>query len=338
MLLPVSFVCVLVASATEARGPWAALILLLALLLAYAAGSARVAYNDWSGAALGGISAVAAFVPEVTEQDFFGPRLLMLGLGLALCTYAVDTHRPWGVASVAGLWMKALALIGVLPRMGVATVATSMTTALLTMMAVERRAKPVRFGVVAVGSMNKCKVGAVRNTIARYPRVASPTSLLPLEVPSGISAQPRGLEVTQQGAKNRAQSAYETALQLQEGHTNQQSILSLGIESGLFELQGQWFDVCVVSAYDGADHHFGLSCAFQVPDDVVQHVLAGGVELSEACNEAKITSDHNIGQNAGLIGILSGSRVDRMDYTIQAIHMALIFAEHPRWYPPTSAK
>ena len=42
-------------------------------------------------------------------------------------------------------------------------------------------------------------------------------------------------------------------------------MLALGIESGIFEVSGRYYDGCFVCAYDGARHHLGLSCAFEVP-------------------------------------------------------------------------
>ena len=34
----------------------------------------------------------------------------------------------------------------------------------------------------------------------------------------------------------------------------------------------------------------------------------------------------------GLIAILSGERITRLDYTVQACTMALFFAQNPAWY------
>ena len=84
----------------------------------------------------------------------------------------------------------------------------------------------------------------------------------------------------------------------------------MGIESGLFELGGSWFDVCVVSAFDGSKHHLGLSCAFAIPPPIMSFVH-NGLDLSQACNAAMITSDPKLGEHGGLIGLLSSSRITR---------------------------
>ena len=129
-----------------------------------------------------------------------------------------------------------------------------------------------------------------------------------------------GMNETSRGARNRAEAAHAA----QGGG---KGVLGLGIESGLFVLEGRHFDVCVVSAYDGSEHHLGLSCAFEIPPQILSHVLKGGLDLSQACNASGITSDPKLGEHGGLIAILSAERVTRLDYTVQAITMALFFAE-----------
>jgi non-canonical (house-cleaning) NTP pyrophosphatase len=37
-------------------------------------------------------------------------------------------------------------------------------------------------------------------------------------------------------------------------------------------------------------------------------------------------------EHGGLISLLSHGRVTRLDYTVQALTMALFFSENPRWY------
>ena len=136
-----------------------------------------------------------------------------------------------------------------------------------------------------------------------------------------------GMEVTARGAKNRAYEAYH-----HEHHGSVGSIrthgrlLGIGIESGLFKLDGRYYDVCVVSAYDGTTHHYGLSCAFQIPPRILEFVTKHGKDLSQACNASGITSDPKLGEHGGLIGLLSSNRLTREDYTLQALETALFFA------------
>ena len=61
---------------------------------------------------------------------------------------------------------------------------------------------------------------------------------------------------------------------------------------------------------------------------ILRHVLGPErCDLSQACNRSGITSDPKLGEHGGLIAILSAERVTRLDYTVQAITMALFFGE-----------
>ena len=98
-------------------------------------------------------------------------------------------------------------------------------------------------------------------------------------------------------------------------------------------------DVCVVDAYDGREHHLGLSCAFEIPPPILGHVLQRGLDLSQACNAARITTDPKLGAHGGLIGLLSSNRLTREDYTVQAVSTALFHAADAAqpWYASAAA-
>ena len=72
----------------------------------------------------------------------------------------------------------------------------------------------------------------------------------------GVAEQPMGMDVTAQGAKNRAKAAYDNEHPVANAGLGRRRLLSPGIESG-FELDGRHYDVCIVSAYDGATHRLG---------------------------------------------------------------------------------
>ena len=186
---------------------------------------------------------------------------------------------------------------------------------------------------IAIGTINPCKIAAVRRTLSMYPEVVvgGGSAICAFSVPSGVPDQPLGMAVTAAGARNRAHAAYMKASAEAFGST---ALIGLGIESGLFELDGAHYDVCIVSAYDGTQHHLGYSCAFQIPPTILEHVTARGLDLSQACNAAGITSDPKLGERGGLIGLLSGGRLTREDYTVQAVTTALFFAttDGRPWY------
>ncbi len=239
---------------------------------------------------------------------------------------------------------------------------------------VRRRHHSTTYAAVVVGSLNQCKLKAVRNVVRTYPRLARAQDVHGVSVPSGVSEQPLTLEETTRGAKSRAQAAFaayrssdaacrrsyagccssdaacrssdaacrssdaacrssDAACCSSDAACSTPSLVALGIESGLFSMEGTYFDVCVVSAYDGREHHLGLSCAFQIPPRILSNVLDHGMDLSQASNAAGITKDPKLGEHQGLIGILSHGRLSRLSYTETAVHTALLWAENARWYP-----
>ena len=237
----------------------------------------------------------------------------------------------------------------------------ALVTALHSLASTEASSAPAAerplFGAVAVGTTNPCKLGAVRAALARYPEVAAARGTgtgaetergwSAHKVASGVSEQPMSLEETARGARNRAAAAHAAAVEMHAGARVPRAggsattsaaaaaaadgpVLALGIESGLFALEydgrRRYYDVCVVSAYDGARHHLGLSCAFEIPQPILRHVLEEGMDLSQACNVSAITTDPKIGEHGGLIGLLSSSRITREEYTVQALNTALFFA------------
>ena len=191
------------------------------------------------------------------------------------------------------------------------------------------------FTRVAVGTTNACKVAAVRRVLNEYSEVASgqAAAIEAYKVASDVAEQPMTLEETKRGAKNRANAARRAAM---HDDDSRGPLLGIGIESGLFALDGKHLDVCVVAAYDGQEYHLGLSCAFEIPPPILQHVLHRGRDLSQACGDAGITDDPLLGEHGGLIGLLSSNRLTREMYTQQALATAVFpwLQDAKAWYRP----
>ncbi|RJQ35382.1 DUF84 family protein [Candidatus Parcubacteria bacterium] len=168
---------------------------------------------------------------------------------------------------------------------------------------------------IAVGSTNAAKVAAVKEILADYPHLKD-AEIVPLKTESGVADQPLSLKETIEGAINRAKSIFEG------------NDYSLGIESGLMEVpytRGGYMDVCAAVIYDGSEFHIGLSSAWEFPDTrITTLMIEGGKNMSEAINEVGLTQNPDIGAAEGAIGIMTKGRVDRKEYTKQALRMALI--------------
>jgi inosine/xanthosine triphosphatase len=171
---------------------------------------------------------------------------------------------------------------------------------------------------IIVGSTNKAKVDAVAEILKEYPHLEhAEVSGMPTH--SGVSNQPKTLLETITGARNRAESVFADAE------------YAIGIESGLMEVphsKSGFMDICVCAIFDGKDFHLGISSAWEFPDPrVTALMIEEGLDMSQAINKAGLTTNPNIGMEEGAIGILTKGRIDRKEYTKQALRTALIHLE-----------
>ena len=170
---------------------------------------------------------------------------------------------------------------------------------------------------IRVGSLNKIKVEAVRELLQDYSHLASFT-VEGVSVESAVSAQPKTLDETIQGAMYRAQAIFEHCT------------YSFGIESGLMAVpytKTGFMDVCVCVIYNGKDYYLGLSSAWEVPQPVTKLIMEEGLDMNDAAVRAGYTTNSNIGSDQGLIGIVTKGRLNRKAYTKEAIRTALIHLE-----------
>jgi inosine/xanthosine triphosphatase len=171
---------------------------------------------------------------------------------------------------------------------------------------------------IRVGSKNKAKVSAVEDILKDYPHLKH-AQVEGIEVDSGVPSQPRSLEETVRGSTNRARNAFADC------------DYSIGLESGWMSVpytKSGYMDVCVCSIYDGKEFHIGLSSAWEFPDKkVTEYIFKDGLNTTEAMNKSGMTDNPNLGSEEGVIGVLSRGRLDRKEYTKQALRTALIHLE-----------
>lgn len=171
---------------------------------------------------------------------------------------------------------------------------------------------------IIVGSKNPVKVNAVRETISEYPFLER-AEVIGIEVESGVSDQPKSIQETMQGARNRALNSFKDC------------DLSVGHESGLIEIPGTktgFMNIDFCAIYDGKDFHVGSAPLFEYPIEVMKLVLEQGLDISQAFHKAGLTEEEKLGATVGAIGILTKGRLNRTDYTKHATRMALIHLEN----------
>ncbi len=169
--------------------------------------------------------------------------------------------------------------------------------------------------VVKVGSQNSAKVEAVREILQDYDHLKG-AQVSGADVSSDVSDQPKSLNETIQGAMNRARNAYRDC------------DYSVGIESGLMTVpntKSGYLDVCACVIHDGKDFYVGLSSAWEFHDPVVfSTMFKENINMTQAVNKLGLTTNTNIGAENGAVSIATRGRLDRKEFTKQALRMALI--------------
>ena len=176
--------------------------------------------------------------------------------------------------------------------------------------------------IIHVGSENRTKVEAVRELTQQYPLLVG-AEVIGMRTISGVSEQPMSLEETVRGAINRARNVF------------QDCNYSFGIESGLVavpQTKTRYMDLTVCAIYDGTQPHLGISSAFEYPIKIVEMIVAKRIDVSQAYRQAGLTKENKIGEQEGVIGLLTKGRLGRKEYTKEAIRMALIHLENPELY------
>lgn len=138
---------------------------------------------------------------------------------------------------------------------------------------------------------------------------------------SGVPDQPIGLDMTIQGAINRAKNAF-----------SEEFDLSVGIESGLLEVPHSitgYLDLQWCAIYDGERTTLGVSAGFEYPPLVIEKVLEG-VEVGDVMDE--VTGVNKLGQKKGAVSHLSKGLLDRTGNTEQCVLMAMIPRMNEEFY------
>jgi inosine/xanthosine triphosphatase len=167
---------------------------------------------------------------------------------------------------------------------------------------------------VLVGSRNPTKIAAVEDV---FGRCFGSVEAIGVEVASGVSAQPMGLEETFLGAENRARGLLR--VNAAQGWNAQ---FCVGIEGGVALLHGRWFAFGVICIADERERlGFGVTSHFELPAEVAAG-LANGAELGEVIDE--LTGQRDTRLAGGAIGYLSHGQLDRRGLARQGIFMALL--------------
>jgi inosine/xanthosine triphosphatase len=167
---------------------------------------------------------------------------------------------------------------------------------------------------IIVASLNKNKINAVKDAFPSY-HVES------VNCPSGVGEQPISLDEIIRGSINRAKGAFGDCS------------FSVGIEDGISPVQetvSGYMNFCCCAIYDGSRIYLGLGPAFEYPPECTRMVVEEGITISEAF--LPVSGKPDIGYEKGIIGWLTGGRINRKEYTKQAVEMARIQIDNEGLY------
>jgi non-canonical (house-cleaning) NTP pyrophosphatase len=91
-------------------------------------------------------------------------------------------------------------------------------------------------------------------------------------------------------------------------------------------------DTTCCAIYDWINYHIGFASCFEYPKKMIEKVLWENKEICDIALEMGFAEHREFREWLGMIGTLTKGRVTRIDYTYQAVQMALIHLDNPEHY------
>jgi non-canonical (house-cleaning) NTP pyrophosphatase len=182
-----------------------------------------------------------------------------------------------------------------------------------------------------VGSKNPVKINSVITAASEtWPGV----SVVGIDVPSGVSVQPLSDAETRTGARNRALAALDQGVQqLKENALAQTAAigdktsykpsetLGVGLEGGVFELDGELWSTVWVAVVDSEGTFYESNGArFKVPQIIAERIKKGE-EMGPVVNA--VIGQGDVRHSIGMIGVITNRFVDRTEEYGAIAKMAL---------------
>ncbi len=175
--------------------------------------------------------------------------------------------------------------------------------------------------LVVIASTNKVKIAAATQGFKTlFPDIEF--TFEGLDSPSGVADQPMTSEETLTGATNRALHAKKT---------RPEANYWVGIEGGLMTDElGRLMAISWIMVIDRTGFQSqALTGSFLLPKVMAAAIHQG---LSMGAAGDLVHGTENIGQNQGTIGILTHGTIDRTQYYVQGVVLALMPFKNPELY------
>jgi inosine/xanthosine triphosphatase len=161
---------------------------------------------------------------------------------------------------------------------------------------------------VIVGSTNPVKIAAVKEAFSHY---FQDLAVEGMSAASGVSDQPIDDE-TYLGAQNRAEELL----------TKVEADYYVGVEGGVISLYDRWFIFGAMCVLDRKGRKsFGSSPHFELPPHFLERIQQRH-ELGALIDE--LTGETNLKQKGGAAGLFTHGRIDRSEFYVSGLVMALV--------------
>lgn len=158
---------------------------------------------------------------------------------------------------------------------------------------------------IAIGTTSDLKVRALKNALAK---LEIEGEIAPLKTESGVSNQPFGYKETTKGAMNRATAAFE----------KEAPDLALGIENGVVEIEGNYFDIACVCIKTNQDISISYSAGHPTPQWIIDEIKETNTEYGHITQRLSGDSEKDP------LKYFSDGKIKREEVLSQAIEIALI--------------
>lgn len=174
--------------------------------------------------------------------------------------------------------------------------------------------------IVLVASTNPVKIKATQQGFSKmFPDIAF--TFEGLSVPSGVSDQPMSSEETLTGARNRAHNLHVA---------HPEAEYCVGLEGGLMTDGNDLVALAWMVIVNKLGRESKSSTATFVLPKSMTNDIRSGMEMGAAAD--KLHGTINVKQNLGTIGILTQGAINRTEYYVPAIILALIPFKNPEHY------
>lgn len=162
------------------------------------------------------------------------------------------------------------------------------------------------FMKIIIGSKNPAKITAVKNSLQHLD-----AEFIPMDIPSGVNAQPFSDEETIRGAVNRAVNA------LKQGNGD----IGIGLEGGVQETSHGLL-ICNWGALASNDMEpiIAGGARFLLPEEVAVR-LRGGEELGPVMDD--YANKKNVRKHEGAIGIFTNGLINRVEMFTHVMNLLI---------------